>query len=444
MIKKIIVVEPDGLFINMFKSRLAAQQLDGLFEIIQIDPTAFSLIEEDMVSRSLENVSELIATQSVHGVFVDISFNDEINDNLGIRLANLIKNKFLYIPVFCITNKTKSEVDYNNFCLATAQGLDGVFIKRFLCGIDFSKKKFDEIFELAYQRIAKYKSSLVPENYDTDVAILTALHFELKAFERLLNNKAEMVSKANLIIKDTTAYYRTQLQCSREKINLIYATEERMGMPSITSLASRMIINFRPKYLIIIGIAAGVPDETKIGDLLITSNAYNYGSGKLKLEKTGAKNADGTDLMKEIFIPYGDHIALEEQLRNSFIKYKTEHALLQKLKEGFELLRKYDFSTPEIHLGPFASGAAVIANENVVNSLLKNEGKLIGFDMEAYGVFAAARTLKTFGNSTKPISIKAVADFGDSHKSNPNKELFQSYAAHTSANFLFEYLINEF
>lgn len=445
MTKKIILIEPDGLFINSFKNKLEGQRLDKDFEVLQIDPTAFGLEDSNlMINGCIDKIRDLLVSEDIHSIFIDISFNDEINDRLGIKVAAILKNNHPLIPIFCITNKTRSEVDYSNFCHATLEAIEGVFIKRFLTDKEFSKEDFNIVFEKANKKIQLRQPSIENLHTETfDIAVITALQFELDTFTNMLSSEKIAIPQSKLIINDSTLYNKLNLQCSQNILKIVCATEDRMGMPSITSLASRMIINFRPKYIFIIGIAAGIKGDIKIGDILVANQAWDYGSGKLKLEENGLKDDKGNAILVDTFIPYGDHIQLDETLRNSFVKYKSNEVFLMKTGDTFSEYT-YDLKFPQLHIGPFASGAAVIANENKVLSLKQMEGKLIGFDMEVYGVFAAARTLQTFGNHTKPIAIKSVSDFGDSHKNNPNKELYQRYAAHTSASFLKNYLINEF
>ena len=445
MTKKIIIVEPDGSFLSLFDERLKAERLDKEYETIQLDPTKFGVTSpESMVDGSAEKITEMLITEDVHWILIDINFIDHKNDALGIKLAEIVKRNHPKTPVFCVTDKTKADVDYRQFCMATLEAVEGVFIKHFLTEGQFAKKDFLSINQKANEKIALRKSTYqLQDSENCDVVVLAALRFELDTFTNMFESEGSKILNSELIVNDTTHYEKFELQCKKEKIKIICATEDRMGMPSTASLASRAIINFRPKFIIIIGIAAGVPKDTKIGDLLIASQAWDYGSGKLKLEKISNEDGSGQEISEDIFIPYGDHIPLEESVRNIMVKYKSNTLFLNSLKAGFEETN-YELKSPELHIGPFASGAAVIANEDKVASLIQLEGKLIGFDMEVFGVFAATRTLHSYGKDTKPISMKAVSDHGDSHKNNPNKELFQRYAAYISANFLKNYLLDNF
>jgi nucleoside phosphorylase len=82
-----------------------------------------------------------------------------------------------------------------------------------------------------------------------------------------------------------------------------------------------------------------------------------------------------------------------------------------------------------MHIGPIASGSAVVADESVLPAILEQQRQLIGLEMEAYGLMAAAHAA-----SPKPIAfvLKSVCDFASAKKD----DRFQAYAAYTSANAL--------
>lgn len=80
----------------------------------------------------------------------------------------------------------------------------------------------------------------------------------------------------------------------------------------------------------------------------------------------------------------------------------------------------------------------VLANNKLIDDQIKqHHRKLIGIDMETYGVYY------TSIHCSKPrpvaISIKSISDFGDSKKDDSHKE----YAAYTSANFFYNFVLEE-
>ncbi|MFT4174003.1 MAG: hypothetical protein QM639_15665 [Rhodocyclaceae bacterium] len=76
-----------------------------------------------------------------------------------------------------------------------------------------------------------------------------------------------------------------------------------------------------------------------------------------------------------------------------------------------------------------ASGASVIANENLASEISAQNKDLLAIEMEAYAVMAASEYLPFQG--LKSIVIKSVCDHADHRKNND----WQRYASYTSACF---------
>lgn len=73
----------------------------------------------------------------------------------------------------------------------------------------------------------------------------------------------------------------------------------------------------------------------------------------------------------------------------------------------------------------------------MVESIMAHNRKLIGLEMETYGIFLAGRLCV----EPRPIAIsaKSVCDFGVP----PKTDEFQRYAAFTSANFIYEFALDQ-
>jgi nucleoside phosphorylase len=92
----------------------------------------------------------------------------------------------------------------------------------------------------------------------------------------------------------------------------------------------------------------------------------------------------------------------------------------------------------KMHVGAVASGASVIQNQQVVEQYIdKYNRKLLGIEMEIYGLYFAAMNV----SKRRPtvFAIKSVCDFADSAKSDD----FQAYAAYTSSQFLYKFVLSE-
>ena len=85
----------------------------------------------------------------------------------------------------------------------------------------------------------------------------------------------------------------------------------------------------------------------------------------------------------------------------------------------------------QVHIGPMASVPAVTARKEEIAQIKDHARKIIGIEMESYGVFYAAAN----GINPRPkfcASFKSVSDFADVAKADD----YQEYASYTSAAFL--------
>ncbi len=192
-----------------------------------------------------------------------------------------------------------------------------------------------------------------------------------------------------------------------------------MGMASATTLSTKMIEHFKPKYLIMVGIAAGIGKDKNLGDIIIPSEVWNYSSGKY------VESKNGQEAMLS-FLPDPVSIPLETTIRE---------IVAQDFKERLFKIKSEADGAPDndlkVVIGPMACGAAVVANKDIVEELIKkHHRKTVGLDMESYGIFFAAKNAVVTG--TIPICVKSICDFADVDKD----DSAQKYAAFTSTLFV--------
>ncbi len=255
----------------------------------------------------------------------------------------------------------------------------------------------------------------------SDIAIVTALkQVELEAVLHLPGSWSDLP-----IAGDDTVYHVGNFRRANKSLSVVAAAAIGMGMPAAACLSMKVIRHFRPRYLIMAGIAAGV--GAKVGDVLVAAEAWDYGSGKIKTvlgDEAGA------------FTPAPSYLSLD-----AAIKERVDFFGLRRKAILDDIRNRWAASPPEhtlsLHLGPVASGAAVVENQAVVDSITAHNRKLIGVEMETYGVYLACRLC----TQPRPIAIaaKAVCDLGMPPKTNEH----QRYAAFTSANFIYEFALDQ-
>lgn len=249
-----------------------------------------------------------------------------------------------------------------------------------------------------------------PQDYKYDLAIICAL----RAPELNEVLKLPFSWSVHNELGDYTNYYEGVYQDKR----LLCAFSYEMGMPAASILATKIVNLFKPRYLVMTGIAAGVDREkVKYGDIMVADPCFDYGSGKRTIENG-----------ESVFKPDYRQVRLDNGIAKIFDELKTQSHLLREIKD------KCDYEKPDndlsIHVGSFGSGSAVLADPSIIERIRAHDRKLLGFDMEAYGVMLAGALSGV--PSTISVVIKSVSDFGDLMKD----DKYQKYAAYTSARAL--------
>lgn len=199
----------------------------------------------------------------------------------------------------------------------------------------------------------------------------------------------------------------------------------RMGMTAAAIIATKAICSFRPRFLAMVGIAAGIRGECNLGDIIVADPTWDYGSGKWA--------ASGS---KTVFEMSPHHIPLSAVIRGRFQLLSQNSAALAEIRTNWPG-RKPD-SALNLIIGPTASGSAVRADGTAAKEVKAQHRKAVAIEMEAYGVMAAAHEAPL--PEVGAFVVKSICDFADAKKTDE----FQAYAAYTSASifkiFAEEYL----
>jgi nucleoside phosphorylase len=262
-----------------------------------------------------------------------------------------------------------------------------------------------------------------------DVAIICALQIELDAVIKmgLQTSKKAWDWQEFSVEDDNNIYHKTVITISSGKnISIVAATLNQMGSVASSCLTTTIISNFHPKAVILVGIAAGTSSPGRnIGDILVAHPVVDYSSGKLSLDE------DGTD----IFFPDPHPISIHEKLLGLLNFLNGKKSYLNLIRENWSHPQD---TILKLHIGPLATGEQVVANSQPINNIKKHWRKLIGIEMEAYGVYFAAS--KTVNPAPYFWCFKSVSDFADGNKSDD----FQPYAAYTAAEYCNHFLINHY
>lgn len=240
-----------------------------------------------------------------------------------------------------------------------------------------------------------------------DILILTALPEELDSVLGMLENPRRL----DPVPDDIYVYYaatipiRTQ-QGTVGSCRAVVTSSLRMGHVQATALAVTAIRRWKPKYVFLVGIAAGFPiREVRLGDILIADQIFDYELQKLKKDR---------DELRPYIFP------VDAGLLNAVAHFTAEEYRNQLPPN------RPQPGEPKIRQGMIASGNNVDARGEIIAKYGKEYPKLIGIEMEAAGVAAAC--LNYPPHNPKFFMVRGVSDFADPDKNTPEVERWRPYA----------------
>lgn len=244
------------------------------------------------------------------------------------------------------------------------------------------------------------------ETYQYGVALITATSMETAAVMQMYDWRE--INFDN----DMQTYYETQFMRDNTFYKVVTTQQNAMGMTAAAALSMKLIEHFRPRYLIAVGIAAGVAlkdvEEQIYGDVVVADEIWDYSTGKFVSPE-------------ETEIRYGNIGFLP---RPAVIRMQSE------LRKYVETAAKSKENQCHVFIGAMATGSAVVANREILDKQIHSQFRhTAGLDMEAYGIAYAAENATA--PRPAPIVIKSVSDFADSHKN----DQYQKFAAYTSVEF---------
>lgn len=202
------------------------------------------------------------------------------------------------------------------------------------------------------------------------------------------------------------------------EIGVLAASVDEMGMTAMASLVTRICVTCRPERVILVGIMAGNPERVGLSDLILVESTWNFQVGKL------TENG---------FQPDVKSLSCSFCLANSIMAAIDEEFIV-----GFWTSwgsRDRPQQIAKIHRGEVACSPFVVADGKTflqIESAQKR--KVIGLEMEAFGLYDAVRRLGRM--APEVVCIKSVCDFGDGAKN----DKYQTYCAALSAAAAVKYL----
>lgn len=267
----------------------------------------------------------------------------------------------------------------------------------------------DDLVSIA-QYVQKAQAGQAEKNPEVDVLIITALpEPEFLAVERALPSLGPVRPL------DVRQYYRLgELTLSEtRKLSVAVAHCERMGPVHAAVSTSKLCQALKPELVVMAGICAGYPKKTSLGDVVAAETSWLWQDGKFSA-------VDGASGFQES--PHQVHVS--PAVKRCLMDLKRDDSVWNAFGAAS---RQVGVVTPKLVSGPVATGAAVLADAKVRDSIAQTQHRaVVGLDMETYSVYVAAESCYSVKHF---VSLKSVCDGGDKDKADE----FQSYAAAVSA-----------
>lgn len=363
------------------------------------------------------DVYNILNKENIDIMILDICFPDRLGADADRKAGtNLLKRL-----------KGSNRFVYPRFVVALSQYEDLVQSFSEDMGLIHSSISYDtstnewkiRLIECVNTAIAILSNGVQRRCYDYDIAIICALKEELEIFRQICDP-----CKQYELEGDDNDYFLGTFEKEGKKVRVVMTCCTQMGMVSAATLATKMIYNFAPKYLVMTGIAAGIRDKANYGDVLAAEYSWDYGAGKEAV-------TNGKDIHKNTI----QQIQIDTDITKMIRNLSNDEEALARIKRGFNG-DKPDTEL-RIHLGHVASGASVVSNSKIVEKVQEQIRDVIGIEMEIYGVYYASR----WAVYPKPkfVALKSVCDYADEKKD----DMFHKYASYTSAKAL-EILAKEY
>lgn len=255
-------------------------------------------------------------------------------------------------------------------------------------------------------------------DFDYDVAVVTALQDP----EWTHMQEWDVDWESHFVAADFREYFVGKKTIGGRTFRLVGMPIQRMGMVAAATATSSLIRNFRPRLVVMGGIAAGVVKEQKLGDIVIGTHAWNYDAGKVIEEGTAVRYLSEPDQIDvdKVFLAKLQSLCHSKAVKRRLLDHRRRRRVEWK----------------KVWLGPIATGSAVVEAPAVVQRVVSQNRKATAIEMEVYGVYAAC------DQAVKPVpaffAAKAVSDFAVPGR----EEKDRRKAARNSAAFL-EFMVTE-
>src|SRR5262245_24615789 len=221
--------------------------------------------------------------------------------------------------------------------------------------------------------------------------------------------------------QDIRVYYEAELPVTFSNggaatYSIVVMPLAKMGHTEAATATSDAIRRFRPRYVLLVGIAGGIAKaDVNLGDVLIADQVADF-----ELAKITSKKSEIRWQVHEV----DQRLLLASKNFTSEDWYRTQAPRPNKRRPGV------------LH-GPICTSNKVIADESLSAQLRDVWVKLIGVEMEASGVANAASQ-----SARKPgfFMVRGASDLADADKDSGGVTRWRAYACEVAAAWTIDFL----
>lgn len=247
-----------------------------------------------------------------------------------------------------------------------------------------------------------------------DVLLLTGLHQELEWVQRVIG------LDFNRRMRGGTSYLCADITRGERSVRIVTQRQLEKGLTTAAVTATKGICIWRPRFVVMTGVCAGIRGAVDLGDLIVATQCFEHSSGQL---------IDG------LLVPAQNRISIDAWLLDTLTYLTDSSSIIPDIQASYTAALPADSKT-RIHYGSMACGPHVVKDKSYMDALKNREYSLLGLDMESYGVALAASMCSTHSHPVVPLIVKGVCDFADSEKG----DLWHDYCSYASASFVLRLL----
>ena len=241
-----------------------------------------------------------------------------------------------------------------------------------------------------------------------DIAVIVPLHEEFVRLEAVFKTTEQSIFGTSII---------SRLDSSHSGISMIAILQGDMGKNAATIAAERLLSNFNPSLIVVLGIAGGLSGDTAVGDVCFTGTIADVLENAKISEKGGRQKVEfntkffNTDDHLRFSLSYSKlGMDVKAQFEEwSLINYYAAKNLIPGEFIGRDSKNEV-IGIPNIHFGTIVCGQ--VGKSDIYKSDLKNiDRKVLALETESGGVFAVA---DSYGCPV--VTIRGICDYADKNK----------------------------